>query len=86
MAQTTTTTTTIAATTTTKTVEIQDASQDKSWFRQQRHLATAKENKGKALPLRDSIVCDKKKSGWLKNQQHKTKKEISTIYFHFILL
>ena len=53
MAQTT-TTTTIAATTTTKTVEIQDASQDKSWFRQQRHLATAKENKGKALPLRDS--------------------------------
>ena len=54
VAQTTTTTTTIAATTTTKTVEIQDASQDKSWFRQQRHLATAKENKGKALPLRDS--------------------------------
>merc|ERR1712203_1030115 len=47
-----TTTTTIIAATTTKTVEIQDASQDKSWFRpknsQQRHLATAKENKGKA--------------------------------------
>ena len=40
MAQTT-TTTTIAATTTTKTVEIQDASQDKSW------LQTAPSSDGK---------------------------------------